>query len=144
MKSLAQTVRVAGVMLFACLALSGCVNGLDLSGQSLEEGLTGHTVVFDPPEGLPAERETYNADGTITRMFRPWLFPESLSKGSGYWWIEDRRYCTSGNPREEADGGACYTVKISGDRIRFTPWSPPALIQVFPELRSVKTGQLIG
>ena len=51
MKSLAQTVRVAGVMLFACLALSGCVNGLDLSGQSLEERLTGHTVVFDPPEG---------------------------------------------------------------------------------------------
>jgi hypothetical protein len=144
LKSLVQSVRVIGVMLLACYALSGCVDGLGPSGPSLEERLTGHTIVFDPPEGLPAERETYNADGTMTRMFRPWLVPEKLSRGSGYWWIADGRYCTSGNPREEADGGACYTVKISGDRIRFTPWSPPTPIRVFPELRRVQTGRLIG
>lgn len=143
LNSLARSLRFAGVTLSGCLALAGCVNGFGLSGPSLEESLTDHTVVFDAPEGLPAERETYHADGTLTRMFRPWLFPETLSKGSGYWWIEDGRYCTSGNIREEADGGSCHTVKISGDRIRFTPWSPPQLIEVFPELRRVRTGRLI-
>lgn len=140
LKSLAQTLCLACATLFCGLALSGCVS---LSGRSLEESLTGHTVVFDAPEGLPAERSTYNADGTLTRMFRPWLIPENLSRGSGYWWIENGRYCTSGNPREEAGGGSCYTVKISGDRIRFTPWSPPQLVVLFPELRRVKTGRLI-
>lgn len=135
--------QFAAAMLSCCLGISACVNDLG-SKPSLAESLTGHTVVFDAPEGLPAERETYHADGTLSRMFRPWLFPETLSKGGGYWWIENGRYCTSGNPHKEAGDGSCYVVKISGDRIRYTPWSPPKLIQVFPELRRVQTGRLIG
>lgn len=143
MKCLARSVRFFGVTLSCCLVLSACVNDRGMSKPSLFDRLAGHTVVFDGPEGLPPERETYHADGTLTRWFRPWLVPEKLSEGDGYWWIENGRYCTSGNPHKEAGDGACYDVTISGDRIRFKPWSPPKLIRVFPELRRVQTGQLI-
>lgn len=131
------------IALVSCaLVLSGCV-GLGQSGLTLSEQLTGNTVIFDGPSDLPAERTIYNGDGTVTRYFRPLLLPDRLSKGDGYWWIENNRYCTSGNPRVATDVASCYTVRIRGDHIRFTPWNRPRLMMIFPELRRERTGRLV-
>ena len=130
------------VAVLSCgLLLSACVSGFGRSGLTLSEQLTGGTVVFDGPAGLPAERTTYNADGTLSRFFRPLLLPDRLSRGGGYWWIEHNRYCTSDRPRMQSGAASCYTVMIRGDRIRFKPWNRPKLT-IFPELRMERKGRL--
>lgn len=126
-----------GLIVSACTGLSGQTK------RTLAEELTGSTVIFDPPEGLPATRSTYHADGTFSALSRPLLVPDKLYETSGYWWIEKGRYCSSGNPRAETEVSSCYTVTIKGDRIRFTPWEPPRLIEIFPDLRREREGRLI-
>ncbi len=134
--------RVAVVL--ACGGmLAACVSDLGVKRPTLHDQLAGNPVVFDPPEGLPATRSTYHPDGTLTAFFRPLLLPDRLSEKSGYWWIENGRFCSSGHPRAETEVASCHTVTISGDRIRFTPWNPPRLIEIFPDLRSERQGTII-